>query len=519
MVYLRMMLVSLTLAWSSGVLAQRVEPPVVLGTLAGASSPQQPSGLQLYGTDRGVSFFHAGEIIMLFGDSWRDQNAICSYAQAGLPRNDDAQAILPLPLIDGVPELQFVTQSAPVDTFQPVQLLREGSALPLGLARAPIAGWSDSRHAVAVFQTQSQLACTDEGEGKEPSCAEPFVCNRNVGACQPVRFGVPQLCDVEEQAGCSDGQACVAEPLGYCTDPTSTQTAASRQVPVELALALQRPSPVAAWESKFTFATNKFSNLTARAIERFGDRGVGADYRPGYGALLIWGRPGISDGAGLYLMAHDLPIPQSVFSGDLEFEPYYFAGLDDTYTPIWSEHEADARPLALDGLVAGDTNDVVSPVNQMAVTWLGAPINRWIMIYGGGSRHPVEGDVLPTGALAVRFAEQPWGPWSTPETLWDPGSPTTPNTPLGPGGVLYHPECVSQLTAACAAGDPVRPEQLLADDCASAPTPADPGFFYAPNIIDFYTRPNDKGGLDVYWNVSTWNPYRVLLVRSSFNPP
>ena len=34
------------------------------------------------------------------------------------------------------------------------------------------------------------------------------------------------------------------------------------------------------------------------------------------------------------------------------------------------------------------------------------------------------------------------------------------------------------------------------------------------NIIDAYTRADGAGGADLVWNVSTWNPYGVVLVKS-----
>jgi hypothetical protein len=162
----------------------------------------------------------------------------------------------------------------------------------------------------------------------------------------------------------------------------------------------------------------------------------------------------------------------------------------------------------------------------MAISWLGAPIHKWVMMYGGGngmtSAWPwlsaAAGGDLPLGAIAVRFADNPWGPWSPPKTHWAPGSPDEPGTPLGPGGVLFHPDCVSQNGVLCAESDPVRPAHALNEQCAPPTEERDAGFFYAANIIDAYTQMNTKGGVDLFWNVSTWNPYRVLLMRTSIQP-
>jgi hypothetical protein len=39
------------------------------------------------------------------------------------------------------------------------------------------------------------------------------------------------------------------------------------------------------------------------------------------------------------------------------------------------------------------------------------------------------------------------------------------------------------------------------------------------NNIDPYTTPNEAGGVDFVWNVSTWNPYAVMLMRTRVVPP
>ena len=46
----------------------------------------------------------------------------------------------------------------------------------------------------------------------------------------------------------------------------------------------------------------------------------------------------------------------------------------------------------------------------------------------------------------------------------------------------------------------------------------DTGILYAPNIIDAYTRADGAGGLDVFWNVSVWNPYLVALLKTNVRP-
>jgi hypothetical protein len=46
--------------------------------------------------------------------------------------------------------------------------------------------------------------------------------------------------------------------------------------------------------------------------------------------------------------------------------------------------------------------------------------------------------------------------------------------------------------------------------------PREYGFLYGANIIEQWTRPAG-GGVDVIWNASTWDPYRVVLLRTRIN--
>ncbi|MET0389388.1 MAG: hypothetical protein ABW321_25665 [Polyangiales bacterium] len=527
MLYLRRTLALLTFVCSSPALAQQVEPPVVLGTLAGDSSPQGPVGVQFYGTDLGWTFRHENQLVTLFGDSWRDQNSVCAIATTGLPTNDDALAIMPLERPSGVPELVVITQHGAQGAFEPIELMRDGVRLAMGLDRTPLTGFSDGVRPIGVFQSARFVRCyeppTLDGDG---SCTAPLRCERQLGECFPSPFGIPQLCDAEHQTGCVSGQVCMLTGPGYCIDRSSSQGNAVYQVPLEVELAVPRSDSPANWESKATFTTNKLYNMTARTVRNLGDDGGVPDYRPGDKTVLMWGRPGFRADpgldTGLYLMAHDLPFTDDA-SGKFVFTPRFFAGVDRLGVPVWSSEQDHAVPLALDGKPNGDPRETAQAVNQMAISWLDAPIKKWIMLYSGGTLTfpgapaPDNGSIA-TGAIAVRFADHPWGPWTPPQTYWDPGSPTTAHAAYGPGGVMFHPSCVDQGPLACTRSDPIRPADMLNQGCAPTANALDTGFFYASNIIDAYTEANDRGGLDIYWNLSTWNPYRVLYVRSTVLP-
>jgi hypothetical protein len=47
------------------------------------------------------------------------------------------------------------------------------------------------------------------------------------------------------------------------------------------------------------------------------------------------------------------------------------------------------------------------------------------------------------------------------------------------------------------------------------------GFLYGPNIVDEWTVDQSTPGqpaVDIFWNVSTFDPYQVLLMRTRLRP-
>jgi hypothetical protein len=517
---MRNRLAILLIACASSALAQSAEPPVVLGTLGGATAPHAPVH-GLYGTDLGWTFPHNDQLVILFGDSWREQDSVCSFAHSGLPKNDDAFATLPMSYPGSVPTPQFAARPDFPDAFEPIQVIRDGVSLNMGLDRTPLTGWSDGVRAIAAFESADFLRCDGAHDG---TCPAPFQCTTTLGECQPSPLEIPQLCDAKHPTSCGYARLCISSGKKYCIDRSSSQPQAAQQAALEVELSVPRDTAPTVWDSKLTFPTNKFYNMTSRTVRSLGADGQAADYRPGNHTLLIWGRPGFladpDSQVGLYLLAHDLPFQEDA-AGKLVFTPRYFAGLEANGSPRWTPLQERAVPLALDGVAGGNPTETVRTINQMAISWLDAPLHKWVMLYGGGRGGwvPRESDsAVAAGAIAVRFADQPWGPWSPAQTYWSSGRPDQAHTPLGPGGVIFHPDCVAQGSLGCMPSDPVRPSHVFNDLCAPPSVETDTGFLYAPNIIDAYTQPNPRGGLDVYWNVSTWNPYRVLLMRSSFFP-
>lgn len=512
-------------------------PPEILGRLAGPGATTVPPGLFLYGTDLGWTFAHQGQLQILFGDTWIVSNSLC----LGQPANDDAAGTLPLaaPAI-GAPAVSFHTKPAAGNQFDPIVLRRGSESLGMGYGKVPLTGFSDGVVAAALFG-RSELVRCGLRNGK-PSCRAPrpkqgepsvgprkgLVCAADVGACMPAGV-VP--CDLASGAGCGPAQACEPADPGFCIDETSSQIAvpADRRFAVAHAneLAIQRaPEPVA-FDSAAIWRTNKFSNATARSVARFTRSGEDADYGPGSDALVVFGRPGFTGEQGrqaqLYLAVQGLPLRKDP-GARVRFRPRYFAGFAKSGRPRWSRNEAKAQPLALDGVPGGSPHETLPQPLQMGIAWVGEPIGKWVMLYGGDLADylladPAGASPGPSpGAVRIRFADQPWGPWSVAQPHLAPGDFADAGAPFGPGGVLYHPLCTDLGPALCADTDPTRPLHVFDPACAAPPLELDVGGFYAANVIDAWTEPDGAGGVYLYWNVSTWNPYGVVLVRTRLHP-
>ncbi|MDB4976320.1 MAG: hypothetical protein JWN48_4661 [Myxococcaceae bacterium] len=274
-----------------------------------------------------------------------------------------------------------------------------------------------------------------------------------------------------------------------------------------------------------SWETRKFNNPTVRAVNDFDparDGGLGNDYNPpdsmttGRERLLIWGRPAfagaraVDRSARLYFAYVDLPNRSD--RGDFAWSPQYYTG-SLRGVPQFSSNQALATPLNLNGLADGFRTDDVEAldlVNQASIIFV-AGLGRWVMLYGGGAPAGAEyvfpgGDTSSfsaDGAIVMRWtlSDAPWGPWSSPQRVLTAGdrrtSPPAPGSQYGPGGILHHPDCNQ---ADCA------PYEFWWGDGTY-------GALYGVNIVEPWTE-DRSAAVDLYWNVSTWNPYQVVLMRT-----
>ena len=538
---------------SGGAPVLTVLPPDKLGVLAGSfyvPAPEQ-SAIGFYGTDLGVSVQHGDELRVLFGDTWADPSGMLID-----PERDDVQGVIStLPAPGGFPDGDAVDafaaaqdlaadapwwkRAAPALTFHtenakvaPFELYRGGNrgqpALDMGVGKAVVAAFSNARDGVfAIFRRDVAVPCSG---GDDPRCDDGFECDRELGICSNAAGEYAAPCVLGSDR-CGQGAQCVAAlGGGYCQDRTSSMYLAGDgdgrldAVVIQHELGNADPELPARYYTR-PWLTNKFTNPLAKTVADFDPERANPsenDYRPADGSqperekVLIWGRPhtvgtaAVGRDARLYFAYVEMP--EYSARADFAWSPHYFAGLEGG-RPRYSPLQSEAVALDLDGEPSAEA-ERFDVVDKMAIAYL-APLHVWVMLYGGDFAPPILnlfvgpnfGRVArdPEGAIHARFAEHPWGPWSAPVPALAAGdsslSTPEPGSEYAPSGLLYHSGCIGP---SCIPGE-LAISHLL--------TPY--GFLYAPNLFDPWTETRESGrAVDVYWNVSTWNPYQTVLLRT-----
>ena len=172
----------------------------------------------------------------------------------------------------------------------------------------------------------------------------------------------------------------------------------------------------------------------------------------------------------------------------------YFAGLTNGQ-PAWSSAESNCVPVVQDNPTNGPPwpNDdgtagnvsVIHPTN----------LDLWLMTYDGGRGTGPRKE--QTTGVYFSSAPQPWGPWSTPQLIFNKYRD-------GGAGVFIYDPATNDARLAGPTVDPT-----------TAPPATTPGGDFAPIMIERFTRVTN-GALFIYYTLSTWNPYAVVKMRSAF---
>ncbi len=147
----------------------------------------------------------------------------------------------------------------------------------------------------------------------------------------------------------------------------------------------------------------------------------------------------------------------------------YFAGLDRSNVPLWSENEDDAIALFSQPFV-GELSVSFNPF-----------LRKWIMLY----------NCDPPRGINFRYADVPWGPWSEPRVLFDPWKDN---------GYCHFMHVDWQFSQCDSVHDPGRQNEW--------------GGEYGPYQFTDLATGNDST-TTIYFTLSTWNPYTVVLMKST----
>lgn len=168
----------------------------------------------------------------------------------------------------------------------------------------------------------------------------------------------------------------------------------------------------------------------------------------------------------------------------------YFTGLANGQ-PTWGTVETNAVPVVQDNPTNGPAWPHDSPtVAHMSVAY-STSLGLWLMTYDGGR------NATNTDGIYFTCAAEPWGPWSTPQLIFNAARDH------GFGEFMFNPDY-----------SPPGPAGPTADPAKHDPTTT-PGIVYSPDIIEPFTRISDSTAY-IYYNMSTWNPYTVVKMRSAF---
>lgn len=409
---------------------------------------------------------------------------------------------------------------------------------------------------LGLFTRLGVCGGTETDDQPPTFCLRPSRC-RDGRACTIPQAGV---CMAEQPFGTSARDT----PSWYQDDP---RRAVFKDVYIASAAWPERPEDYAVG---YRFATNRFINAAARTVSHFDPDDPSAnDYRPGFHTLLMWGRPAFfTDGgaqAPLYLLYQPLAgLLQP--DGSIRFAPRFFAGYDpQTGAARWSDKESDAQPVYrpdVDSTAQDDSQHdgrEFDVVNHGAMTWV-EPLQRWVMFYGGSVPDWMRTD-LATGLIPAVVNEQPVPAAIHMRTAAHPFGRSRGDAPMEEAWSqaipVVRPDDISLLDCDSPEGDPAAgctiprsAEELVSDIIGWAQmvspeawtdlsvrcllgnlslaylyglTGSTSPHLYGANIIEEWTEDvtdqvpgvaPDERAVEIYWNVSTWQPYQVLLMKT-----
>ncbi|MBA4147270.1 MAG: DUF4185 domain-containing protein [Verrucomicrobia bacterium] len=208
----------------------------------------------------------------------------------------------------------------------------------------------------------------------------------------------------------------------------------------------------------YTLSTRHFINVSV--VKAAAEDWPGSPHNSGESLYLF--------GAGNYRDSNVRLAFQSAGSIESASSLLFFAGLNDTGAPLWSVAETNAAPL-FDN----------SGVGEFSVAY-NHFLGRWLMLYNSD---------YPRG-INFRTAPTPWGPWSDPQVLFEPWTD---------GGYCNFIH-TSWSFANCDSVHDTGHQNTWGGE-------------YGPYLFKDMAE-GSNGFTRIYFTMSTWNPYTVVLMRA-----
>jgi len=203
----------------------------------------------------------------------------------------------------------------------------------------------------------------------------------------------------------------------------------------------------------------------------------------------------------------------------------YFAGLGSNGLPTWTDVELNAMPIVYDnpyGLPQGPAVGDPGTVGEVSLAH-NSKLALWIMTWDGG-REP-GGVPGPKTGIYFSTASAPWGPWSTPQMIYN--ACEAHDRGQGYGDFIRYVKgtndiCTGRVTDKTGPPGPIigTPDQPFIGSAGTETAINRRGDVYAPFMIPGLTALTGNA-LTIHYNMSTWNPYTSVLMQSTFTiaPP
>ena len=159
--------------------------------------------------------------------------------------------------------------------------------------------------------------------------------------------------------------------------------------------------------------------------------------------------------------------------------------------PDWRPKLAMAEPVVRD---PGSGGSAAPTIGNLSVAYC-KQLQVWLMTFDGGR------NVQGKAGIYFSYAASPTGPWSQPQLIFN-----TARDQVAPNFIRTFDSTTHQWAG------PAGP--TIGDQSTHPPTTTS-GATFAPELVEPFTQLNGKV-LTIYYTMSTWNPYTVVLMHSDF---